>query len=125
MGGCRSAADALQSAGRIRPKKQLGEGSEVIFWKDESSTNRRSEESISSQDYRAEAHFYAAFENLSITEQSAAKADITGLYEAEGLEGIFYGEPNQCISRGLHSQMGVKVNDCGICEYCRGNISHS
>eukprot|EP00985_Skeletonema_marinoi_P015016 scaffold7663_cov98-Skeletonema_marinoi.AAC.1 len=33
MGGCRSAADALQSAGRIRPSKQMGDGSRVIFWR--------------------------------------------------------------------------------------------
>ena len=124
MGGCRSAADALQSAGRIRPKQHSGESSEVIFWKDDSSTNRRSEESMSSQDYRDEAHFYDAFKNLSLAEQSSAKADIAGLYEAEGLEGIFYGELNQCISRGLHSQMGVQADDCRICEYCRNNISH-
>ena len=97
MGGCRSAADALQSAGTIQPKQQSGEGSEVIFWKDDSSTKRRSKESILSPDYCAKAHLYDAFKNLSLTEQSSAKADIAGLYKTEGLKRIIYEEPNQPI----------------------------
>jgi len=122
MGGCRSAADALQSAGRIRPRQQFGESSEVIFWKSDNTWNRRSDETITSQEYRVQAHLFDAFRDES--SRASAKAEIASLYEIEGLEGIFYGVTRQCIMRGLHSRMGVETNDCGICEYCQSNISH-
>jgi hypothetical protein len=57
---------------------------------------------------------YNAFKNLSLTEQSSAKADTAGLYKTEGLKGIFYRQPNQRISRGLHSQMWVETDECGF-----------
>ena len=61
MGGCRSAADALQCAGRIRPRQQKGDCSRVIFWRADSTWVNRSDDSMHSQEYRVNAHFYDAF----------------------------------------------------------------
>ena len=116
MGGCRSAADALQSAGTIQLKQQSGEGSKVIFWKDDSSTKRRSKESILSPDYCAKAHLYDAFKNLlSLTEQSSAKAYIAGLYKTEGLKRIIYEEPNQRIRADCILRCELKPMSADLC----------
>ena len=115
MGGCRSAADALQSAGTIQLKQQSGEGSKVIFWKDDSSTKRRSKESILSPDYCAKAHLYNAFKNLSLIEQSSAKAYIAGLYKTEGLKRIIYEEPNQRIRADCILRCELKPMSADLC----------
>ena len=53
-----------------------------------------------------------------------AKAAIASLYESVGLEGIFSGETNQCIMRGLHSRMGVHTQDCKMCQHCKSGVNH-
>ena len=122
MGGCRSAADALQSAGRIRPSKQMGDGSHVIFWRADSIWMSRNDDSLQSQEYRVNAHFYDAFSGS--LDKVNAKAAIASLYESVGLDGIFSGETNQCIMKGLHSRMGVHTQDCKMCQHCKSGVNH-
>ena len=122
VGGCRSAADALQSAGRIRPRQQMGEHSRVIFWRADRTWMSRCDESLQTQEYRVNAHFYDAFSDG--VDKVNAKADIASLYESAGLDGILYGATNQCIMRGLHSRMGVNTQDCNVCQYCKSGANH-
>lgn len=121
MGGCRSAADVLQSAGRIRPAQQQGENTEVIIWLSDSTWKIRNDEMQQKQDYRLEAHLFDCFNEGE--ERVEAMREITNLYEFQGLDGIVYGRKSQCIMKGLHSRIGVTTSECGMCQLCKSGIN--
>lgn len=121
IGGCRSVADALQSAGRIRPMQQDGRNTEVIFWLGDTAWTRRCDEMQRRMDYFFKAKYFDSFGTEE--EKVEARQTIANIFEYCGLEGIIYGT-NQCIRKGLHAQIGVTSDECGICQYCISDVNH-
>ena len=121
VGNCRSAADALQCAGRIRPQQQQGANNHVIFWLDneDGPIERRNDEESDRMNYYSMAGYFDCFEHEE--EKNNAMTSISDLYEYSGLNGIIYNN-DQCIMSGLHQKMGIDVpRVCGICDHCIQN----
>lgn len=119
VGGCGSACDAIQSAGRIRPRQQNGNKTKVYFWLDERDWMQDNLQMQRNTNYLEAAGYFDCF--TSQQERIDAKMDIEGLYEHIGLSGVIY-NTNQCIMVGLHRHLGVVANDCGLCHYCTSEI---
>eukprot|EP00986_Skeletonema_menzelii_P017579 scaffold20533_cov137-Skeletonema_menzelii.AAC.1 len=118
VGGCSSVCNAIQCAGRIRPKQQKGEETKVYFWLDDRNWLQNNDQMQQRMNYLAAAGYFDCYETQE--QLTKAKMDIAGLYDHTGLEGVLYNR-NQCIMIGLHKHLGVVTSECGKCQYCRND----
>ena len=115
-GGCGSVCDAIQSAGRIRPRQQNGDKTKVYFWLGNRDWMKDNLQMQQNTNYLEAAGYFECFS----TQQDItnAKMEIEQLYGHIGLDGVIY-NTNKCIMVGLHQRLGVMSSDCGICDFCK------
>ena len=114
MGGCRSAADAQQSMGRIRPQMQKGEQSLVTFW--------LSELSWTVKEYANEDDLYSVWVANHLfdayqtdDEKKLARRKMMKLYHQDWLKNLLVKFNRICIRKELLLTVEVPSNHCKLC----------
>ena len=118
LGGCRAVVDAVQGMGRIRPHMQNGAESLVTFWFTNLSwANVRDDEKFESQMTKWKDNHLLDWLQ-SEEDQCKAQKELKFLFNIAGLQCVFRPSNKKCIRRCLMLAVGVRSDDCKLCDHC-------